>query len=506
MKKSRLVILMFVMLLLIAALVSCNGADIPDDAPNDAEPTEAPVHTHQYEPTYTWDGQTMNITLICKDDPTHIQSLTATATKEVTAEATCKDNGEITYTASAELLGQIYTQTHTETIPATGKHEYDTNNVCKNCKEEVVPSKGLAYKLVTRDYMGGGSEEVYLMHRGACEDTNIIIAPYHNGKRVEIDEMAFDEVYYCADFPPIESVIISEGIREIGRYAFAGCESLKSVTLPTTVKSINASFWGCSGLEELKVREGNEKYFSINNCIVEKESKTIVVGCSTSVIPNDKNITVIGERAFNGVSNVKEIVIPDNITVIGSYAFQNCTALEKIIIPDSVFEICDYAFQKCTSLKELHIPASTSLIGLGIASGCSALEAITVDENNRHYVSADSNCIINEFGVAIQCCKASNMEDVTLGERSFFDFGIESLTINAEVIESWAIIDDKLTEVTITTDCIYIMRGAFTGCTNLVRVNYEGTMEEWDSICSGDFDGYDQADYAVYCSDGIFGH
>jgi hypothetical protein len=51
-------------------------------------------------------------------------------------------------------------------------------------------------------------------------------------------------------------VIIPEGVKTIGNYAFVNCYKLTSLTIPATVKSIgNAAFYGCSGLKNLRLPE-----------------------------------------------------------------------------------------------------------------------------------------------------------------------------------------------------------------------------------------------------------
>ena len=54
-------------------------------------------------------------------------------------------------------------------------------------------------------------------------------------------------------------------------------------------------------------------------------------------LPN--GTTAIPANAFNGFSNLRNVVINDGLTAIGSYAFYDCTALKNIEIPSSVVEI-----------------------------------------------------------------------------------------------------------------------------------------------------------------------
>ena len=49
--------------------------------------------------------------------------------------------------------------------------------------------------------------------------------------------------------------------------------------------------------------------------------------------------TTIPANAFNGFSNLRNVVINDGLTTIGNYAFYGCTSLKDIEIPNSVTEI-----------------------------------------------------------------------------------------------------------------------------------------------------------------------
>lgn len=113
------------------------------------------------------------------------------------------------------------------------------------------------------------------------------------------------------------------------------------------------AFSYCTGLTSILVADGNSKYHSSGNCLIETTSKTLISGCKTSVIPTDGSVTSIGASAFSGCTGLTSITIPDNVTSIGDRTFGGCTGLTSITIPDSVTRIGEFAFGDCTGLMSI---------------------------------------------------------------------------------------------------------------------------------------------------------
>ena len=126
-----------------------------------------PATGHAYgAPVWKWnDGFTASATFTCGNDASHVENVTATVTNEVTTEATCEADGVRTYTAKVTFEGEEYTDTKTETLPATGhdtelvgakdatctEDGYTGDEVCKVCgvtvkQGEVMPALGHDYK------------------------------------------------------------------------------------------------------------------------------------------------------------------------------------------------------------------------------------------------------------------------------------------------------------------------------------------------------------------------
>ena len=179
---------------------------------------------------------------------------------------------------------------------------------------------------------------------------------------------------YCT---MLTTVTIPDSVTSIGDEAFYWCIGLTSITIPNSVTSIGSSaFKGCTGLTSIIVDEGNTKYRSAGNCLIETATKTLVAGCKTSVIPTDGSVTSIGESAFSGCSGLTNITIPDSVTSIGESAFSGCSGLTNITIPDSVTSIGKEAFEHCSGLTSVTIGNGVTSIGFYAFYCCSGLKSI----------------------------------------------------------------------------------------------------------------------------------
>ena len=140
-------------------------------------------------------------------------------------------------------------------------------------------------------------------------------------------------------------VLIPNSVTKIGNKAFAECTGLTTISVPDSVTEIGAlAFIGCRSLKAIYVSDGNTRYDTRDDCnaIIETESNTLIVGCKSTVIPN--SVTMIGDFAFNGCSDLTSVVIPDSVTKIGGWAFASCRDLASVVIPDSVTWIGPCAF------------------------------------------------------------------------------------------------------------------------------------------------------------------
>lgn len=149
-----------------------------------------------------------------------------------------------------------------------------------------------------------------------------------------IGESAFDGI----DFE-IKKLILPEGLEDIGWYSSESLTSIEELHIPSTFVDWNGStFRDLINLKKITVAEGNPKFYSVDNCIIDRETGKLVLGCNTSVIPTDGSITSIGVYAFRGCGEIKSIVIPEGVVELGHGAFYGCTSLREIVYGGTVEE------------------------------------------------------------------------------------------------------------------------------------------------------------------------
>lgn len=213
----------------------------------------------------------------------------------------------------------------------------------------------------------------YIVTKYVGEDNDVTIPDIYQGLPVvAIGDSAF------AGYTNLETIVLPESIQLIDKNAFSGCTKLLDIKIPSGVKVIrenafsgceyltyiylpdtlqvlgDSAFADCPRIKEIHIEEANTVYTAKDNCLIEKESKTLVLGCQNSVIPEDGSVTTIGYAAFYGSKFIEEIKLSSHITKVGAYAFSGCYGLKSVKVSASVQEIGEYAFNGCTALDAVY--------------------------------------------------------------------------------------------------------------------------------------------------------
>ena len=290
----------------------------------------------------------------------------------------------------------------------------------------------------------------------------------------------------------------------IPEYAFNGCSSLTSITIPNIVTSIGSSaFEGCK-ITYVKTPSSFISYIPKNNLqTVEITTGTTIpdyafYNCSllTSIVIPD-SINSVGNSAFNGCSKITSITIPSNVTSIGNNAFKDCNSLtyiyytgnvnswvninelenlmlygteKKLYINNKLLtrveittatKIPDYAFYGCNSLTTVTIGKFVASIGRSAFNGCSSLTSITIPDSVTSIGSS-----------AFEGCKITYVKTPS----SFISYIPKTNLLTVEITTGTTIPTsafsgcNKLTNITIPNTITSIGNSAFYNCSSLTSI------------------------------------
>lgn len=365
----------------------------------------------------------------------------------------------------------------------------------------------------------------------------------------EVGAYAF---YDCAKLGSIE---IPTSVKTIGEGAFSTCLSLDSIRLKGKITTIGqGAFFNCAALSSIYVMNGVPK--TVNNYAfasckaglkvygttntswlkgydgtTETSASTVFSGACGSlqwsvnpatrtlsisgngVIPNYSNddapwyryhsiilsiniesgVTAIGDYAFESLSNVNIVTIPDTVTTIGRYAFAACSSLRNIDLPNSVSKIDVGAFSACVSLQEISLPYQISKIADYTFSECLQLKSVNARASitdigySAFYCCKQLESIpfisqvraVGDFSFTM--CNSLTTVDLSacssIGDDAFFCCtNLTEVSISAELnnIGKKAFSQSGLIEIVIPNSLMTISQSAFELCDRLQSVVFEG--------------------------------
>ena len=162
---------------------------------------------------------------------------------------------------------------------------------------------------------------------------------------------------YAFSGTKLNTISIPDNVESIGAYALCKCENLESLYIGKNVKTLGGMQYGMKSLKSITVSPDNTCFDSRDNCnaVIETASNTLILGCSSTIIP--ETVFEIGDNAFygNGSNTLERITIPNQVTKISRWSFAELDNLQSLIFGDGIKEIGIAAFLKCSSLKEIRV-------------------------------------------------------------------------------------------------------------------------------------------------------
>lgn len=231
----------------------------------------------------------------------------------------------------------------------------------------------------------------------------------YNGESLTVKYIYSAAFYECET---LREITLPSTITEIGDYAFEEAINLSKIVIPDDCRF---EYFGNSVFDGTRVLDYLSEKSPDGEIILGQNVLYAYLGTATDYTVPDK-ITIIADLCFFG-SGIKNITIPETVEYIGPYAFESCTGLKEITVPDSISDISDGAFSCCTNLEKINLGDNIGYIGMfafegtkikniylgdnvfnvtGAFVGCEELKSITVSENNPNF-STDGEALYYEY-------------------------------------------------------------------------------------------------------------
>ncbi len=153
------------------------------------------------------------------------------------------------------------------------------------------------------------------------------------------------------------------------------------------------------------------------------------------------SVTRIEGRAFWNMTSLKEIRFSDNITSIdwNEYtsdgfvgALYGCENVEQIILPRHLRSLGGVAFGTCGKLKELVLPANLKEFNTGAVYGCSNLEKITALNKDMKITGENS-----DISIRTKLCGYAGSTLAQFADQYDYDFG--EITMHSVLVDSYVL-------------------------------------------------------------------
>ena len=298
----------------------------------------------------------------------------------------------------------------------------------------------------------------------------------------------------------LTSISLPFGISKIEVALFNACTSLIEIEIPESVTSIGQSAFNGCGVKTVNYEGNSEQWSKIEIDLYNDRLRSASINYRGNIKSSGKcgenlswqlteaNVLTIsgnGEMYDYGYDfsrfqpeewdTAQKLVVKAGVTKIGQYAFSNCPALTEIEIASTVKTIENDAFTGCSNLESVLLTNGLELIANSAFSGCVKLQSITLPQS----VTNMGNRVFQRTGLT----HADIMSQITV---------LPSGTFNGCV---------SLEKVRLPASMKTVESHAFSRCTNLADVYYDGNIMQWHTL-SIDNGNDPLASATIHCSDG----
>jgi len=264
----------------------------------------------------------------------------------------------------------------------------------------------------------------------------------------------------------VTSLVLEEGVSDIGNNAFKDCVNLGEIDFPLSLRNIRGTAF-----------EGTPWY--------ERQADGVVYAGKVAYrfkgdLPDNYDMVIkegtisISERAFSIVRDIKSLTLPTSLRYIGDRAFMG-SKITNLIIPDGV-EVENRAFASCPNLKSIKL-GNVSFLGADYDGkgywfdSCNSLETIELHCKEIGKWFAEMPSIINVI--------LGDEVEIIDDEAFFKCTGIKEIELpNSIKYLSGFDVCTGLTSISIPSSVIELGSYAFSGCTGITSLTLNDGLKK----------------------------
>ncbi len=250
----------------------------------------------------------------------------------------------------------------------------------------------------------------------------------------------------------ITSLVVQDGVKNLGNRTCYGATSLTSVSIPSSVSDLgNGVFRGCTALTEASF-EGP--------------------------VTMDKNV-------FYGCNSLERVSIPEGTNMLADNTFSGCIALEEITLPASITTIGAISFKDCNNIKTINFGGTieqykTLLANNSANTGALQSAVITVICSDGNYVYGEKepeegpektvNGITGDINWSMDI-DAGKLTLSGIGKTADYTSGTD-----AAKAAPWFTYMDQIQELDVQEGVTYLGNRLFYGADNLTKVTLPDSL------------------------------
>ena len=333
----------------------------------------------------------------------------------------CRNLKEITIPKTVKEAGYLFDNSAVEKVTFASGMKVIPDDICSrayNLKTVVMPNS--VTEIGGSAFSNSGISSIKL-HEGITKINWYAFKGCENLKEITIPKTV-KEAGYLIDDSAVEKITFASGMKVIPDDICSRAYNLKTVVMPSSVTEIGGSAFSNSGISSIKLHTGITKinWYAFKGCKnlkkitipkTVKEAGYLIDDSAVEKVTFSTGIKEIPSDICSRAYNLKTVVIPSTVEKIGNSAFRS-SSIENIVLPKSLKEIDWYAFENCEKLKSVKIYGDTT-VGLKALNGCSKVTISGYVNSDAWRYAKENNISFKKIGTLPKVGYKKSLSGVT---------------------------------------------------------------------------------------------